>query len=76
MTTESTPVPSPAPAPGAPVEITGAEAVAHQAQAPLLPVPDREGEHADQALDRGAQAPFGNRLNDHFSVGMAPETVA
>ena len=39
-------------------------------------VPTREGEHADQPLERGLDAPCVDRLDDDFSIGMAPEAAA
>src|ERR1700687_5046326 len=47
-----------------------------EAWGPLLPVPQRKGEHADETLDRGPQPPFGDRLDHDFGIGMAPEPVA
>ena len=58
------------------IERLDAEPVADEAQAPRLPVPDREGEHPDQALDALAQSPFGDGLDQNLGVGMAFEAAA
>ncbi len=56
------------------VERLDAETVAHQGKPPLLPVPQRKGEHADETLDRRLHAPFGDGLDQHLGVGMSLET--
>ena len=37
----------------------------------MLPIPKRDGKHADQAFDGIAQAPMGNAFKDDFGIGMA-----
>src|SRR5206468_13025277 len=59
-----------------PIKGLDAEPIAHKRKAPLLAVPHRESEHADEPLDRGPHTPFGDRLDDDFRVGMALEAVA
>ena len=59
----------------APIERLDAEPVAPKGDCARGFVEHREGEHADQALDRRAHAPSGEALHQHLGVGVAPEDV-
>ena len=52
-----------------------ARPVAHEVQGVLRPVPQREGEHAVEPLQRGLDGPLGNGREQHFGVGAAPKRV-
>ena len=58
------------------VERLDAEAVACQHQASRLAVPQREGKHADRALDRGFDAPQRAGFKQHFGIGIAAHRTA
>src|SRR5207302_5734389 len=48
-----------------------AHAVAHEMQAPLGAVPQREGEHAHEALDRGVETPCLKGGKNDFRIGVS-----
>jgi len=60
----------------APVQRLDAETVADEGEGPGQPVPDGEGEHADEGLDGLADAPAAERLDHGLGVGVATEHVA
>src|SRR6476469_5336135 len=55
------------------VERLDAYAVANKTQRAVSAIPYRESEHADEALDRGAHAPFGDGLDQDLGIGMPTE---
>ena len=57
------------------IERLDAEPVANEAQRARSAIPQREGEHADETLDRGLDAPFGDGLDQNLGVGMSPEAA-
>ena len=50
--------------------------VPNQRQLPLLPVPEREREHADEAFDGGLQPPSFDRGQDDLGIAVAAEIDA
>ena len=59
----------------APVERLDAEPIAHEQEPPLRRVPDREREHAAEALD-ALVAPLLVRMDDRLGIGPRPVDVA
>ena len=57
------------------VERLDAEPVAREQEPPRVRVPDREGEHAAEAVD-AVLAPLLVAVRDHLGVGVGPEAVA
>ena len=56
-----------------PIQRLDAEPIANERQRPLAPVPQRDREHADHALERRLDAVYGERFQYDFGVGMTAE---
>lgn len=61
---------------GAVVKRLLADAIVHQRQAALVPVPQGEREHADESRHGLAQAPDLDRGEHDFGIGLAAKAVA